>query len=305
MSKISDDLIKQIQDEINRRGGNVGSLEELNKIAAEINVRYNRSAQPDFEGLSPEQMRLILHFPFSPGCPVRFKTGTLPEAVSYSPILKACLVILDSIHPDKGLKLTQNGNLPRKVVSDISNLSLLKNINERVHLNKTLNEHDYVPAAMANALLRVAGITRLQYNKMYITGKGKKMSDNKILLFQSLFTAFTTRYNKGYLDYYGETSIGNLGILYVIYLLLKYGSEKRNAEFYAKLYFKAFPTLIGEIKPYTFKDQEQTAIDCFILRLFNRGLFLFGLIEKENTDEECFNREYMIKTSVLFHDVFE
>ena len=49
MSKITDDIIKQIQDEINRRGGNVGSLEELNKIAAEINDRYNLTAHPDFE----------------------------------------------------------------------------------------------------------------------------------------------------------------------------------------------------------------------------------------------------------------
>jgi hypothetical protein len=55
MSKITDDIIKQIQDEIDRRGGNVGSLEELNKIAAEINDRHNLTPQPDFEDLSPVQ----------------------------------------------------------------------------------------------------------------------------------------------------------------------------------------------------------------------------------------------------------
>jgi hypothetical protein len=120
-------------------------------------------------------MHLVLHFPFSQGCPVRFKTGILQEAVSYSPIQEACITILDAIHPDKGLKLTQNGNLPRKVVSDISNLHLLKNSTERFYLSKTLNEHDYIPAAMANALLRVAGITRLQCNKMHITKRGRKV----------------------------------------------------------------------------------------------------------------------------------
>ena len=62
MSKITDDIIKQIQDEIKRRGGNIGSLEELNKIAAEINDRHNLTPQPDFEGLSPIQMHMVLHF---------------------------------------------------------------------------------------------------------------------------------------------------------------------------------------------------------------------------------------------------
>jgi len=305
MSRITDDIIKQIQDEINRRGGNVGSLEELNRIAAEINDRHNLAPQPDFEGLSPLQMHMVLHFPFSPGCPVRFKTKISPEGVSYSPILKACMTILDAIHPDKGLKLTQNGNLPRKVVSDIFNLDLFAGDTDMLYPDKVRNEHDYIPAAMANALLKVAGITRIRYNHMHFTKKGKKVSGDKALLFQALFTAFATRYKKGFLDYYGETEIGNLGMLYVVYLLLKYGSEKRNAEFYAKFYFRAFPTLIREVRPYTFTSQEQTAIDCFILRVFNRGLFLFGLIEKENTGEKYFNREYLIKTSVLFYKVFE
>jgi hypothetical protein len=305
MTKISDDIIKQIQEEIYSRGRSVDSLDELNKIAGEVTDRYNRTAHPDFEGLSPAQMHCILDFPFSPNCPVRFKTGTMSGTLTDSPILKACITILNAVHTVKGLKLTQKGNLPRKVVSDIFNLDLFAGDTDMLYPDKVRNEHDYVPAAMANALLKVAGITRLQYNKMHITKNGKKVSGDKALLFQALFTAFATRYNKGFLDYYGETEIGNLGMLYVVYLLLKYGSEKRNAEFYAKLYFRAFPTLIREVRPYTFTSQEQTAIDCFILRVFNRGLFLFGLIEKENTGEKYFNREYLIKTSVLFHKVFE
>ena len=89
----------------------------MSKINDEIikHIQY-LTAHPDFEGLSPLQMHMVLHFPFSANCPVRFKAGILPEAVSYSPILEACIAILDAIHPDKGLKLTQKGNLPRKVV---------------------------------------------------------------------------------------------------------------------------------------------------------------------------------------------
>ena len=47
MSKISNDLIQQIQDEINRRGGISGSLDEVNKIAAEVSLKYNQSPNHD------------------------------------------------------------------------------------------------------------------------------------------------------------------------------------------------------------------------------------------------------------------
>ena len=47
MSKISNDLIQQIQDEINRRGVISGSLDEVNKIAAEVSLKYNQTPHPD------------------------------------------------------------------------------------------------------------------------------------------------------------------------------------------------------------------------------------------------------------------
>jgi hypothetical protein len=41
MSQVSDDLIKQIQAEINRRGEIPGSLDELNKISSAVTNKYN------------------------------------------------------------------------------------------------------------------------------------------------------------------------------------------------------------------------------------------------------------------------
>ncbi len=52
MSKISDDLLKHIQSEINRRGEVPASLDELNKIAAIVSDKYNKTPISDFEGRS-------------------------------------------------------------------------------------------------------------------------------------------------------------------------------------------------------------------------------------------------------------
>ena len=76
MSKISDDLIKQIQDEIDLRGEIPGSLDEQNKIAAAVTDKYNQYPNPDFQGLSPHQMYILLHKPFAPECIVKLQIST-------------------------------------------------------------------------------------------------------------------------------------------------------------------------------------------------------------------------------------
>jgi hypothetical protein len=68
MLKISEEILEQIEAEIRRKGGNITSIDELNKIAAKVTSRQNRKANPDFAGLSPDQMHLILNHPFSDRC---------------------------------------------------------------------------------------------------------------------------------------------------------------------------------------------------------------------------------------------
>ena len=304
MSKVSEDLIKQIQAEINRRGEIPGSLDELNKIAATVTNKYNHSANPDFEGLSPHQMNIILNKPLSPDCPVRYKTTTEPEIVVSSPVFRICLLIIEAIRAESGLKLTAKGNLPRKIVNEIYNLNIYTQKNTKYPFIKVLNELDFLPAAFTNALMKLSGLVLIRRNKLQLTKTGKDLAENPALLFQTLFTTFASNFNKGYLDGYESDNIGNLGMLYTVYLLHLFGQKQREASFYARLYFNAFPDLINEIQPHPYSNPEESAHDCFIYRTFDKGLFLFGLIEIEYTGKDYLDRKMFIKTNEIFHHVF-
>ena len=305
MAKISEDLLKQIQEEINRWGKKPGSLDELNRITAKVSNNYNQSPHPDFEGLSPHQMYILLNLPFSPECIVKFKTSSELAIVNLSPVIRICLLIINAIRTGNGLKLTKGGNLPRKIVNEIYDLDIYSEENRRHSYKRVLNELDYIPSAYTKALLKLSGVVIVRNNKLQLTGAGRRISENPVLLFQTLFTKFATNFNTGYLDRYESDTIGNVGILYAVYLLNLFGSERREASFYAQLYFKAFPDLIREINFFPFSTPEKSAYDCFIYRTFEKGLFLFGLVEIEYEGKDNFNRKMYIKASEIFNHIFK
>jgi hypothetical protein len=305
MSKISDDLLKQIQSEINRRGEVPDSLDELNKIAAAVSDKYNKTPNSDFEGLSPYQMYILLHQPFSPECIITLVTSTGINVTDISPVIRISLLIINTIKAQNGLTLTKGGKLPRKIVDAIYNLNIYSLNHTAGHYKRTLNELDYIPAAITNALLKLSGLVIIRKNKLHLTKTGKSAAVNHMRLFKSLFTAFSTKFNKGYLDRYESDTIGNLGTLYTIYLLNLFGKTRLEASFYASLYFKAFPELINEVTYYPFSTPEKSAYDCFLYRTFEKGLFLFGLVEIEYEGKDYFNRKMYIKTSDLFHHIFK
>lgn len=305
MAKISDDILKQIQDEIDRRGEIPGSLDELNKIAASVTDKYNQSPNPDFEGLSPHQMFLLLNKQFSPECIVRFNNAIEKEVAASSPVIKICTLIIDAVRAENGLKLTPGGKLPRKIVNEIYNLNIYSENNITDHNKGTLNELDYVPAAITNALMKLSGLVMIRKNRLQLTKAGKSLEGNSEMLFQSLFATFATNFNKGYLDRYESDRIGNLGTLYTVYLLILFGKKLKEASFYAQLYFKAFPELIKEITFHPFSTPEKSAYDCFIYRTFNKGLLLFGLVEIEYEGKDYLNRKMYIKASEIFHHIFK
>ena len=304
ISKFSDDILKQIQAEIDRRGEMPGSLDELNKIASEVTDKYNKAAVPDFEGLSPHRMFSILNRPFSGECPVTFNPSVNPAILASIPVIRVCLLIIDAIRAENGLKLTPKGNLPRKIVNEIFSLNLYTKTNSKYLPTKVLNEDEFIPAAYTRALMKLAGLVTIRKNKLLLTKTGREPFD-PVLLFRSLFTMFETDFHKGYLDGYESGAIGNTGALYVIYLLHRYGHEQREASFYASLYFKAFPDLISAIQPSPFSNQETMAYECFIYRTFDKGFFLFGLVDIEYKGKNYSDRKMYIKITEAFHQVFK
>lgn len=302
MAKLSDDIMRLIQAEIELRGGEIDSIEGLNKIARKIMDQHNREAIQDFEGLSPHQMFLLMNKPFSPDSPVIFKTAPRLDLIDTAPLMQVCSLLLRTIGAENGIKLTPKGYLPRKIVSEIHHLNLYNAVNSKHPQLKPLNEIDSVPAAYTRTLLQLAGLVKVRLNKLTMTKKASAVSDS-FLLFRTLFTIYITNFHNGYLDGYSNDNIGNVGTLYVIYLLKRYGFERKEASFYASLYFKAFPDLLSEDLQGPHNHMEH-AHDCFTYRTFDKGLFMFGLTDIEYEGNTFIDKKQYIKPTALFQEVF-
>ena len=117
-------------------------------------------------------------------------------------------------------------------------------------------------------------------------------------------SVFVQKFNKAWFDRYESPEIGNTGLVFLIYLLAKYGNTMRDSNFYAEKYFAAFPMLADQrVSRYGSLEFNQN-YDCFFTRTINRGLVLFGLIDLETVKSETYRFNHLIKKSAAFDNVF-
>ncbi|MBL7111153.1 MAG: hypothetical protein ISS19_04345 [Bacteroidales bacterium] len=296
--KPSDEIHKKIQEEIDRRGGKVNSIEDLNEIARIVTDKQNRMPHPDFEGLSPSQMFYIVNDPVSEQI-IGLRDDLDAHIVSELQLVKAAMIILNQIDPEKGLKLTVTGKLPRKAVSEIHSAGIFKQDYDLVLPPKVMNEDDFIPAGMVHILLKLARFVRTSKNKMLLTRTGRSAMKDPVELFSGVYRAFAHSFNKAWFDRYESEEIGNVGFDFTIYLLSRYGDKMRSCEFYAEKYFKAFPMLAD--LPVSYYNSNNS---CLEVRAFKHGLYLFGLVDREVIKTEGYFKEYSWKRSTAFENVF-
>ena len=92
---------------------------------------------------------------------------------------------------------------------------------------------------------------------------------------------------------------------YTFYLLLRYGNELRELEFYANKNIEAFPNLLE----YFYKSWSTPEIQyqsCYQCRIFDRFLDYYGLVEMEKESIKGEWREKVrLKATPLFRELFE
>ncbi|MEO8231051.1 MAG: hypothetical protein ABI638_02130, partial [Ignavibacteriota bacterium] len=67
------------------------------------------------------------------------------------------------------------------------------------------------------------------------------------------------------------------GFGFTLVLLSKYGTENQLNSFYAEKYFNAFPSLL-KIKNLEINNLDNSSINCYSIRTFDRFLDYFGLV---------------------------
>lgn len=283
------------------------SAKDINKELESIRLLLNNQPAEDFEGLSPSEMHILLRETFTANSILKFKHPISHEVLTKIPFFRICEDFLQLLIVEtKPLKLTLKGNLPRKFCKELYSKGHFYDEGIEQGIYKTYDEERLIEINSANHILQLIRATRHNKNdnKLYLTTEGKELMNNREKFFKKVFIDFSIQYNWAYHDLYDEFPIGQLGFCYSIFLLKKFGNEKRTKEFYAEKYLRAFPKVLTEISERPYSTIKESAINCYTLRSFDRFLEWFGLVSVEK-GKKFFSRTDTVWKSEIFDKVFE
>lgn len=256
----------------------------------------NNSPSERLSGLSPIQFFELTHNSFLPNSPVKIGENLSQKIYDQVPFLQLVESFLSIIKRENGLKLTPRGRIPIKVLSELySQRYILDDYIER-GINK-LSSEDYWPIIVAvKSVCKNAGITRIEKNKIVLVKKNVAFLDpeNRESLFRAIYLNYTEEFNWPYFDGYPEIPVGQYGVNFSIYLLLKFGNINRNDNFYSEKYIKAYPNFASY-----FNDETNTIKDfhkCYSLRTFERFTNWFGFTTSKS---EKYQIQQVIATELL------
>ena len=146
-----------------------------------------------------------------------------------------------------------------------------------------MKEKDSFYTHIINVFTKLSGLTRIEYGKIMTTKKCMKYLKSKSFsdFYRYLFSTYIRKFNWAYNDFYPETWIIQGGFGFSIFLVQKYGDKPREVKFYADKYLRAFPSVMRDFPDEEYSTGEREFQRCYYLRVFERFLKRFGLIEIE------------------------
>lgn len=257
------------------------NLDDLNKELQKFMETENSRGIPEFEGYSPNEMHEMMYAPFFSGGLLQLKK--LPEAEYQNiPIFRLFKNLTQIVAREAEIKLTATGALPTKFVIELYQKSNVKDFWIESGLNSLRIEKDCDPVHLAHILLNISGLSKIRNGKLSLTKKGEKILADDHETLQIILQIFGLKLNWAYFDGFGENLIGQRAFAFSIALLSLYGAKSRPAEFYARKYFRAFPTMLEELE-FSYRSQEEAAIQCYVSRTFARFFDYLGWIEPCNS----------------------
>lgn len=295
------DLQKFIEQQLNENGNL--ELDDLQIKLNNIRDMENRKPIPEFEGYSADDMHYIMYSTFNPNSPIQIKPLKEEEYLKI-PIFNQIRYLAEIINREGGLKFTDTGNLPVKMVKELYEQGYLKEKHIELGWTKLNNENVSNFIKISKHLIQLTGIAKKEKNKLILTRKSKTILNDNNLLFQVIFSTYTEKMNWAFFDYYGDNNIGQLAYGFSLILLSKFGNVKRLDQFYAEKYITAFPAILNSISPKEYRSVKDGAYHCYSYRTFNQFLNYFGLITIEEEGYMSDRKTYIAKTE-LFDLLFE
>jgi hypothetical protein len=144
------------------------------------------------------------------------------------------------------IKLTKQGNLPVKLVSQVYEQRFITEPFVEEGLRKLYKKEDFMAINVCHIVLNFAGLVKKRNNLLSLTAKGRKVISNRVEFLRIVLQTFALRFNWASLDGYGNSRTGQFGFGYTLLMLNKYGNEFKPVEFYSDKYMVAFPALIED-----------------------------------------------------------
>ena len=201
------------------------------------------------------------------------------------PLLEGVNTLLNTIDV-KGLKLTQKGFLPTKVVKSIVEVASTTADERFLKYQTRFYEEEHFSASLTRTVTEALKLVRVQKGKLLLTKKGSEyLCLNKhqqyIILLNIVFGI-----NLGYFDGHQEALCVHNSSLIMLQLLRDKNRDFRSVDVYTAILFESYPALGDDIErlefyDYADKDQFEIFVSIAELRLFERLFLPLGLVEME------------------------
>ena len=158
------------------------------------------------------------------------------EVLNTVPFLRLTEEYLKIIGHEDQVKLTPKGVLPRKVINEMYNHRLILEDAIESGIVKLTRMMDSVVITSLFVNTGLAGLTKVRRGRLSITKEGAKclLHGQRNDLFQRTVESFTSTFNWGYNDRFGQHPTGQLGWGYSVYLLFRFGDQRQTMQFYAR-----------------------------------------------------------------------
>ncbi len=199
------------------------------------------------------------------------------------PLLRGINFLLNSID-EKGLKLTQKGFLPTKIVKEIVKIAHTKAEERFLNVQSRYYEEENLSASMARVIAESLKLIKVQKGKLLLTKKAVEFLSLAPPKQYIVLLNIMLGINIGYFDRHQEALCVHNSSLILLQLLRDKTRDFRTVAVYAALLLDSYPMLEDGIDELEMLDYgEKDRLDIFIsiaeTRLFERLLLPLGLID--------------------------
>ncbi len=268
-----------------------------------MQILANNRPIEDFEGYSPNEMMYVIYDLFHQDSVVKLHKEIDYDVLNQIPFLLQVKYLMSILYEKKELKLTKNGALPVKMVSDIYNQGFIKDDMIESGISKLYKESDSSIIELTRVIPELAGLIKKRSGLLTLTKKGLDIFEKKNFaeLFRLIFTSYIQKFNWSYFDGYESETAAQMGFGFSLILLDKYGDDFQPTDFYSSKYLKAFPFILEDFVDDEFYSVDKQLHNCYKVRTFERFLNYFNLIEI--TPKKHLRDVFQVKKSIIFNEL--